>query len=148
MSERLNAPLLSLAILGFAITGCGARETSSSEATQTSINNSKTGANEAGEANEASEAGEASEASEASAATTHGDPALRAQARFTADQAQAAALAVRPGSIVEWELERESGGSGLRYSYVIRQSGHDYEVGVDARDGRILENGTESANPD
>lgn len=81
-------------------------------------------------------------------AQAHGDPALRAQAHVSAEQAQRTALAARAGTVKEWELEREAGGSGLRYSFVITQQGHDYEVGVDAGDGSVLENTAEGANPD
>ena len=78
----------------------------------------------------------------------HGDQALRAQAAITLAQAQRAALHARPGRIKQWELEREHGGSGLRYSFVIASRRHDYEVGIDARSGAVLENGREGANPD
>ena len=39
------------------------------------------------------------------------------------------------------ELERERGGSGLRYSFDIEVKGKVYEVGIDAVSGRVLENG-------
>jgi len=45
------------------------------------------------------------------------------------------------------ELERERGGSGLRYSFDIRQGKKWREVGVDAKIGRVLENSAESPNP-
>ena len=64
--------------------------------------------------------------------------ALRAQASVPFDRAQAVALATRSGKVTEWELEREPGGSGLRYSFDIVNAGVSYEVGVDARDGAIL----------
>ena len=76
------------------------------------------------------------------------DRGLQSQARLSADEARASALAVRAGHIKEWELEREAGGSGLRYSFVVEQHHVDFEVGVDARDGRILENQPEGDNPD
>ena len=78
----------------------------------------------------------------------HGDPALRNQAAIRLDQAQRTALHARPGRIKEWELERERGGSGLRYSFVITNRRHHYEVGVDARSGAVLENSREGRNPD
>jgi uncharacterized membrane protein YkoI len=46
------------------------------------------------------------------------------------------------------ELEKEMGGSGLRYSFDIKAKGVTYEVGVDAADGSVLENTKESAHPD
>lgn len=81
-------------------------------------------------------------------ASVHGDPSLQNLAQVTPAQAQAAALTARPGDVVEWELEREAGGSGLRYSFVIRQPVGDFEVGVDAADGGILENTPEGPHPD
>jgi uncharacterized membrane protein YkoI len=73
---------------------------------------------------------------------------LVAKAKVTLAQAKAIALKVRPGEITDNELERERGGSGLRYSFDIKSAGKTYEVGVDARDGKILENKIEGPNPD
>jgi uncharacterized membrane protein YkoI len=56
-------------------------------------------------------------------------------------------LKARPGEITDTELEREKGGSGLRYSFDIKSGGKTYEVGVDAKTGTVLENGAD-ANPD
>lgn len=74
----------------------------------------------------------------------HGDPALAKEATISTERAQSIALATRAGTIKEWELEREAGGSGLRYSFDIDVGGVIYEVGVDAKDGAILENGQEA----
>ena len=63
-------------------------------------------------------------------------------------EAESIALKVRPGKIADRELEREKGGSGLRYSFDIRVNKATYEVGVDAQTGAILENGKEGKNPD
>ena len=41
------------------------------------------------------------------------------------------------------ELEKEKGGSGLRYSIDIKQGSLAHEIGVDAVAGKVLENGTE-----
>lgn len=71
--------------------------------------------------------------------------ALAGKARLSLDQARAIALRARPGAITDQELEKEGGGSGLRYSFDIADAGKSYEVGVDARTGRLLENGQESA---
>ena len=60
-------------------------------------------------------------------------------------QARATALKARPGKITDQELEKEGGGSGLRYSFDISSAGKTYEVGVDAKTGKVLENGHESA---
>lgn len=73
---------------------------------------------------------------------------LASQARVTLAGARKTALAARPGTITDQELEREKGGSGLRYSFDIKAGGKTYEVGVDAQTGAVLENGAEGANPD
>jgi len=62
--------------------------------------------------------------------------------------ARAAALKAYPGKIVSEELEKESGGSGLRYSFVIRDHTAKHEVGIDAKTGAVLENLIEGENPD
>ena len=41
-------------------------------------------------------------------------------ATVSIDQARAIALKAKPGTISDQELEREKGGSGLRYSFVIK----------------------------
>ena len=64
----------------------------------------------------------------------HGRPAIDLAA------ARTIALHVVPGKIVKEQLEKERGGSGLRYSFDIRAKGVVHEVGVDARDGKVLEN--------
>lgn len=73
---------------------------------------------------------------------------LAPQTKITLPQAEAIALKVRPGTVTDRELEKERGGSGLRYSFDIRSGGKTYEVGVDAKSGKVLENATEGANPD
>jgi uncharacterized membrane protein YkoI len=59
-----------------------------------------------------------------------------------------AALKLRPGTITDQELEKEKGGSGLRYSFDIMSKGRAYEVGIDAVTGKPLENVPEGHNPD
>lgn len=73
---------------------------------------------------------------------------LASQVKITIEQARAIALKAHPGQITDEELEREGGGSGLRYSFDIRNGAVTHEVGVDARTGRVLENKTEGAHPD
>ena len=73
---------------------------------------------------------------------------LAPQAHVTLATARAAALAAHPGVITDQELEREGGGSGLRYSFDIRSQGKTFEVGVDAVTGRVLENAAEGPHPD
>jgi uncharacterized membrane protein YkoI len=70
---------------------------------------------------------------------------LAGSAKLTLAEAQAVALKARPGAVVDKELEKEAGGSGLRYAFDITSHGKTYEVGVDARTGKVLENGAESA---
>ncbi len=69
------------------------------------------------------------------------------KAKISLSQARAIALKAYPGKIMKEELERERGGSGLRYSFDLRRGKHWREVGVDAMTGRILENIHEGANP-
>ncbi|MBI1212290.1 MAG: peptidase M4 [Alphaproteobacteria bacterium] len=69
-------------------------------------------------------------------------------AKVSLQQARAIALKARPGKITDQELERERGGSGLRYSFDIRKDGKTYEVGIDAASGAVLENLAEGPNPD
>jgi uncharacterized membrane protein YkoI len=73
---------------------------------------------------------------------------LVSHAKVTLAQAQAAALKARPGVITDQELEKEKGGSGLRYSFDVKSKGKVYEVGVDAVTGAVLENAAEGKNPD
>ena len=73
---------------------------------------------------------------------------LAGAARISLADARAIALKARPGVITDQELEKEGGGSGLRYSFDIKSAGVTYEVGVDAKTGKVLENGREGANPD
>jgi uncharacterized membrane protein YkoI len=88
----------------------------------------------------------ASVAHAAQPAPSHPDPAH--QAKITMQHARVLALRARPGTITDQELEREPGGSGLRYSFYITSHGKPFEVGVDAITGTILENVAEGKNPD
>ena len=69
-------------------------------------------------------------------------------ASITLAQARETALKTYPGKIVSEELEKESGGSGLRYSFVVRHHNAKHEVGIDAKTGAVLENSVEGKNPD
>ena len=73
---------------------------------------------------------------------------LAPMAKVTLATARAAALAARPGVITDQELEKEKGGSGLRYSFDVKSAGKTFEGGVDARTGKVLENGAEGPNAD
>ncbi|MGH8312167.1 MAG: PepSY domain-containing protein [Gammaproteobacteria bacterium] len=69
-------------------------------------------------------------------------------ARISLAQARAIALKAFPGRIVKEELEKEAGGSGLRYSFDIRSHRVVHEVGVDAKTGKLLENSDDSQAKD
>jgi hypothetical protein len=73
---------------------------------------------------------------------------LAPEAKVTIDQARAIALQAALGKIDKEELEKEDGGSGLRYTFVIQRGTKAYEVGVDAQTGAILENQIEGPNAD
>ncbi|HEX3946010.1 MAG TPA: PepSY domain-containing protein [Rhizomicrobium sp.] len=63
-------------------------------------------------------------------------------------QATKIALKAQPGIVTDKELERESGGTGVRYSFDIRAGKVTHEIGVDANTGKVLENSVEGPNPD
>ncbi|MHB8727820.1 MAG: PepSY domain-containing protein [Sulfuricaulis sp.] len=65
-------------------------------------------------------------------------------AKQTMEQARAQALKLTPGTIKSAELEKETGGSGLRYSFDIQTRNGLREVGIDAVSGKVLENGAET----
>ena len=69
-------------------------------------------------------------------------------AKVTLAQARKTALAAHPGVITDQELEKEGGGTGLRYSFDIKANGKTFEVGVDGRTGKVLENKAEGPHPD
>ena len=70
------------------------------------------------------------------------------QTKINIKKARAIALKAHPGKITDEELEKESGGSGLRYSFDIKDGGKTFELGVDAKTGKILENSPEGPNSD
>ncbi len=73
---------------------------------------------------------------------------LAKQAKISIAEARSIALKAHPGKITDEELEREKGGSGLRYSFDIKRGRVTQEVGVDANTGKVLENKTEGPHPD
>jgi uncharacterized membrane protein YkoI len=73
---------------------------------------------------------------------------LAHDAKITIVEARAIALRAHAGAIIDEELEKESGGSGLRYSFDIRRGKITQEVGVDATTGKVLENKAEGPHPD
>ncbi|MGN6739982.1 PepSY domain-containing protein [Dyella sp.] len=80
----------------------------------------------------------------ASAATA----AEAAKARIDIPHARTIALNTYPGKIVKEELEKERGGSGLRYTFDVSGSKGTREIGVDAVTGKVLENSDESQDND
>ena len=70
------------------------------------------------------------------------------EAKVSMEEAREIAHKVHPGTITDGELEKEKGGSGLRYSFDIRHGKVIQEVGVDAQTGSILENAPEGKHPD
>jgi uncharacterized membrane protein YkoI len=72
----------------------------------------------------------------------------QSQANVSLTRARSIALQAFAGEIESEELEKESGGSGLRYSFVIYNKNVRHEVGVDAKSGEVLENSLEGPNPD
>ena len=73
---------------------------------------------------------------------------LAKTAKVTIAEARVIALNAHPGKIVDEELEKEGGGSGLRYSFDIRHDKVTQEVDVDAQTGQVFENKPEGAHPD
>ena len=73
---------------------------------------------------------------------------LSKQAKIGISEARAIALRAHSGKITDEELEKETGGSGLRYSFDVKSGNVTYEVGVDAMTGKLLENAKEGPNPD
>ena len=82
--------------------------------------------------------------------TAHGytGQRLAGKAKVTLSEARAIALRAHPGAITDEELEQEKGGSGLRYSFDIKSGEATYEVGVDAKSGRVLQSAKEGRHPD
>lgn len=81
-------------------------------------------------------------------ATAYTGQKLAGEAKVSLEQARATALQAHPGKVADEELEKEDGGSGLRYSFDIRNGNTTQEVGVDAQTGKVLENKPEGNNPD
>jgi uncharacterized membrane protein YkoI len=73
---------------------------------------------------------------------------LATNAKVSIAEARTIALKAYPGKITDEELEKEAGGTGLRYSFDITTAAGVQEVGVDAKTGVLLENAQEGANPD
>jgi uncharacterized membrane protein YkoI len=84
----------------------------------------------------------------ASSALAYTGQKYQAEAKVSLEQAREIALKAHPGKITDQELEKEKGGSGLRYSFDIQHGKVTQEVGVDAKTGFVLENAPEGPHPD
>jgi uncharacterized membrane protein YkoI len=84
----------------------------------------------------------------ASSSLAYTGQGLASNAKITIDEARAIALKARPGTITDEELEKEKGGSGLRFSFDVKAGNVTYEVGIDAQTGKVLENSKEGRHPD
>jgi uncharacterized membrane protein YkoI len=84
----------------------------------------------------------------ASSAQAYTGQEFAKDAKVSLSDARKIALQAHSGKIIDQELEKESGGSGLRYSFDIKDGSKTYEVGVDAKTGKVLENSAEGKNPD
>lgn len=73
---------------------------------------------------------------------------LAKSAKVSLAEARAIALKAFPGKITDEELEKEKGGSGLRYSFDIENGRVKHEVGVDAKTGEVIENSVEGSRAD
>ena len=73
---------------------------------------------------------------------------LSKKAKVSITEARAIALKAHPGKITDEELEKEKGGTGLRYSFDIKRGAVTQEVGVDVQTGKVLENKKEGPHPD
>ena len=84
------------------------------------------------------------------AAQAYTGEALAKHTKVSIAEARVIALNAHPGKITDEELEKEAGGSGMRYSFEIVEAGKKgaQEVGVDAQTGAVLENKAEGKNPD
>ncbi|HKJ83598.1 MAG TPA: PepSY domain-containing protein [Mariprofundaceae bacterium] len=74
--------------------------------------------------------------------------ALSNDAKISIEQARTTALKSCPGKISDEELEKEKGGSGLRYSFDMKNGKDVQEIGIDAVTGKVLESRKEGAHPD
>ncbi len=84
----------------------------------------------------------------ASAASAFTGQEYAKEAKISLKEARAIALKAFAGNIVDQELEKEKGGTGLRYSFDIKSGTVTHEVGVDAKTGALLEDSIEGAHSD
>jgi uncharacterized membrane protein YkoI len=84
----------------------------------------------------------------AASASAYTGEELAKNAKVSIVDARAIALKAFPGVITDEELEKEKGGTGLRFSFDVKKDAVTHEVGVDANTGKVLENAAEGKNPD
>jgi uncharacterized membrane protein YkoI len=84
----------------------------------------------------------------AGSATAYTGEEMAKDAKVTLTEARAIALKAFPGKITDEELEKEKGGSGMRYSFDIKNGKVKHEIGIDAATGEVLENSVEGPNAD
>jgi len=84
----------------------------------------------------------------ATAALAYTGQELAPGAKVSLEEARTIALRTVPGQITAEELEKERGGSGLRYSFDIKAKDAIHEVGIDAKTGAVLESSIEGAHSD
>jgi uncharacterized membrane protein YkoI len=84
----------------------------------------------------------------ASRASAYTGEDLAKHAKLDIADARAIALKAFSGTITDEELEEEKGGTGLRFSFDIKNGAVTHEVGIDANTGKVLENAPEGKNPD
>lgn len=89
---------------------------------------------------------EAAEANEKNNLSAYTGEELASQAKVNLAEVRQIALKAHTGKITDQELERD-GGSRWRYSFDIKQGKTTYEVGIDAKTGKVLENAAEGKNP-
>ena len=65
---------------------------------------------------------------------------LAGQAHVSLARARTLAAHAANGTIAKQELEKEHGGSGLRYTFEVKTVTGMREVGIDAKSGALLEN--------
>ena len=73
---------------------------------------------------------------------------LASLAKISLIQARHLAPKAFTGTIIDEHLEKEAGGSGLRYSFDIRRGAVVHEVGIDAANGNVLEDSDDSNSKD
>jgi uncharacterized membrane protein YkoI len=67
-------------------------------------------------------------------------------AKVALAQARATAVRAHPGLVTDQMLEKSA--AAQAYSFDIKSNDETFEVGVDARTGKVLENDAEGVNPD